>query len=540
MNPETRRALNDRWYQLGWFTDATIGHRIQAAAASRPDTALTWIARDSTQRRHTLAEIDRRSTAVALNLQRSGRLPGETLAVLMPNCVEFAIAYCGAMKAGMLFLPIVHYYGRAEVEYILRTSRAKVFIVPTASSRQDWVTSAEQLTDVPDLRSVYAFGEGDTGNLLPWSELEQPVPGARLVQPAVSPDAVCAMVYTSGTTSEPKGVRHTHNSLLANVRGLRETWSGNGPGRTTMQMLPAGHIAGIMSLNTALFHGGDAVFLEAWIPEQAAAVIEEFGVNSTSGSAFFVRGLFDAVKRLGTDSSTLEQVTLGAAGVPASLVIAVEELSWNAVRSYGSSEQLVATTTPNTAPLELRAHTDGLPIGADEISIIDDDGSHLPVGVVGEVVMRGPTQFAGYLGDELNREAFIADGWFRTGDVGFLDSGGYLTITDRKKDIIIRGGENISSQEVEALLVQHPGILEVAVIAAPDERYGERVGAVIVPRPGAAPVTIDELRTMFRTAGLAPQKTPERIWVTATLPRTAAGKVKKFALRNAVRSGELS
>ncbi len=539
MDQETRQRLNQRWYDLGWYSNATIGQRVLTVAAERPATTFTYIGKDSSQRQYTLGEIDRRSTSMAINLQRLGFAPGETLAVLMPNCIEFAIVYCAAMKAGMLFLPIVHYYGRAEVQYILRQSKARVFIVPTTTGRHDYVGLAQSL-DVPDLRLRYAFGSGDTGDLTHWDELERPVPGARLADPAVSPDSVCAMVYTSGTTAEPKGVRHTHNSLLSNVRGLRETWAGNGPGCVTMQMLPAGHIAGIMSMNTALFHGGDAVFLETWIPEQAAAVIEEFGITSTSGSAFFVRGLFDAVQQLGTDTSTLQQVTLGAAGVPASLVIAVDAIGWKAVRSYGSSEQLVATTTPNTAPLELRAHTDGVPIGADEISIVDDEGNHLPADAVGEVAMRGPTQFAGYLGDDLNREAFIADGWFRTGDVGFLNREGYLTITDRKKDIIIRGGENISSQEVEALLVQHPAIADVAVVAAPDERYGERVGAVIVPRPGTSPVTIEDIKEMFTEAGLAPQKIPERIWTMESLPRTAAGKVKKFELRAAIRAGELT
>ena len=181
-------------------------------------------------------------------------------------------------------------------------------------------------------------------------------------------------------------------------------------------------------------------------------------------------------------------------------------------------------------PLDKQLHTEGRPIAGVELRFVDEDGVDVPPGADGEICTRGPELFGGYLDPALNADAFLAGGWFRTGDIGRLDAEGYLLITDRKKDIIIRGGENISSKEVEALLLAHPAVADAAAVAAPDDRMGEIVRACVVLKPGAA-LTLDAVRTHFFASGIARQKTPERLSIMTELPRNASGKVLKHELR---------
>ena len=225
----------------------------------------------------------------------------------------------------------------------------------------------------------------------------------------------------------------------------------------------------------------------------------------------------------------------GAAAVPPTLVERADRAGVPSYRCYGSSEHPSVTSSLPSDPLEKRAMTDGSPMPPNEIRIVDDDGKDVDPGKPGEVATRGPELFVGYSDDALNVAAFLPGGWFLTGDIGVVDAEGYLTITDRKKDVIIRGGENIASKEVEDVLSRHSAIDDVAVVAEPDERYGERVCAFVTLREGAD-LSLDEVRRLFANAGVARQKTPERLEVVDAFPRTAAGKIKKFELRDRLRA----
>jgi acyl-CoA synthetase (AMP-forming)/AMP-acid ligase II len=209
---------------------------------------------------------------------------------------------------------------------------------------------------------------------------------------------------------------------------------------------------------------------------------------------------------------------------------------WSLTRSYGSSEHPQATATRYEDDLAVRVATDGAPIPGTEIRVVDEHGDDVPNGVAGEVLLRGPQQFLGYTDPELNDAAVDHDGWFHTGDVGTLDAHGRLTITDRIKDIIIRGAENLSSMEIEGIALRHPAIADAAAIGVPDPRYGERVGLVVVTAPGTTPVTVEDLRRFFRDAGVATAKSPECLFFADELPRNPSGKVKKHVLREALAS----
>jgi acyl-CoA synthetase (AMP-forming)/AMP-acid ligase II len=271
------------------------------------------------------------------------------------------------------------------------------------------------------------------------------------------------------------------------------------------------------------------VLLDAWDPSLAARLIEEHRIESTAGTPYFVTSLFAAADAEGRDLSSLTKFMVGAANVPRAVIDLAEERGVAAYRAYGSTEHPTVTSGSPEDPIDARATTDGQVTPGNEVRIVDDDGRDVAPGARGEVVTRGPEHILGYTDPAVDVDAFLPGGWFRTGDIGVLDDG-FLTIVDRKKDIIIRGGENIASKEVEDLLVEHWGIADAAAVAVPDARLGETVGVFVVLVPGAS-LDLDDVRRYFRAAGVAVQKTPERLEVVDELPRGPGGKVLKVELR---------
>jgi cyclohexanecarboxylate-CoA ligase len=278
-------------------------------------------------------------------------------------------------------------------------------------------------------------------------------------------------------------------------------------------------------------HGAPTLVLETWDPARAAGFVDEYRLTYGVGAPVQLAGLLDEQARGTATLATLAEFMTGAAAVPPTLIRRADAAGIPAYRCYGSSEHPTISTGTVADPLDKRATTDGRIIGGSEIRLVDDEGADVPDGADGEIASRGGELFLGYTDARLDRDAFLPGRWFRTGDVGRLDDDGYLTITDRKKDIIIRGGENISSKEVEDVLAEHPAVQDVAAIGLPDDRLGERVCAVVVLGAGRT-LELDEVREHFAATGLARQKTPERIEVVDELPRTPAGKVQKFALRS--------
>jgi acyl-CoA synthetase (AMP-forming)/AMP-acid ligase II len=377
----------------------------------------------------------------------------------------------------------------------------------------------------PALRTVITVGEGSgVDGAVPFADLAGRL-GRPFAAPELARDARAMLVYTSGTTADPKGVQHSHRSLLAEVfsptvaRRVRQ-----------LALFPAGHVAGLLGLVRVLVHGCPTVVQEAWDPARAAELVDEHALTYGVGAPVMLAGLLDEQARGTATLATLREFMTGAANVPPALIQRAEAAGLPAYRCYGSSEHPTISTGVVDDPLVKRATTDGRIITGNEIRLVDDAGNDVPDGAEGEIASRGGELFLGYTDSALDRDAFLPGRWFRTGDVGRLDGDGYLTVTDRKKDIIIRGGENISSKEVEDVLAEHPAVAEAAAIGLPDERLGERVCAVVVLAAGRT-LDLDEVREHFASSGLAKQKTPERVEVVTELPRTPAGKVQKFRLR---------
>ena len=440
--------------------------------------------------RLTYAQLDELVARIACGLIARGAKPGDIVTSQLPSCVE-AFALCLAVnRIGAVHNPVVMIYRDREVGFIRRQAASAVFI-----DRAD--------------DDVFTAGPSD-------------VPTATRLE---EPDLPRFLLYTSGSTAEPKGVLHSDRTVDA------ECAAQAGFHRLTEHevfVIPSslGHISGLLyGVFLPVWLGATSVLMRTWDAGQFLALVEAEGGTFTGGAPTFLQGVVDHPELARFDISSLRLFPCGGADVPPALIRrAAKVLGVRTGRGYGSTEfpSITSSAGPGEAE-DKRAETDGRPIGANRVRIVD-----------GEIQARGPELFLGYLDAALDAEAFTPDRWFRTGDLGVVDDDGYLTVTGRRKDVIIRSGENISAREVEELLAGHPGVADVAVVARPDPRTGERACACVVPRRPAEPPTLAELCAHLLDAGLSRRKLPEQLELVDALPLTAGGKVDKQALRTAV------
>jgi acyl-CoA synthetase (AMP-forming)/AMP-acid ligase II len=503
-----RARAEARWREQGLHRGITLAALLDEGAARHADTPITFFSRIRPAV-WTLRELHEEGERTASALHGLGLAAGDALAVQLPNWPETAIAYYAAARLGLVLVPIVPIYGPAEVGEILRRSQAKAFVCAAEFRRRRAADDLPRLGETA-VEHTIVVGEPEAGQtLFRWGELR---PGPAPPPAPTDATAPAVLLYTSGTTARPKGVIHSHDTLIAELVNS-PTPPPDTPGTVSLQPFPAGHTAGLVALLGPVVHGHPTIVMDVWDPADAARLVEAHRVTAMAGTPIFLSSLLDA----GGELSTLRHATTGGAGVPPALVERADALGWRVCRCYGATEGPSVTATQADDPLALRAYTDGRPIGGARIKLVD-----------GEVAVLSPESFVAYDDPRDNAGAFTDDGWFLTGDIGVIDAEGCLTITDRKKDIIIRGGENISSKEVEDVLARHPAIVEAAVVAAPDDTYGERVCAFVV---SAATLTLDDIRAHFERAGVARQKTPELLRLVDDLPRTPAGKVRKPELR---------
>ena len=510
---------------------ATLADALERGAIDHPTTLLHF-AGAGHETSIGLGAVVERARSLAASFRARGIAPGDRIAVQVPNWVEGVVTYVAAAFVGAVVVPIIHIYGPSEVGFIVRESRARMLVVPDRWRNIDYLERLGRLDAGPALEQVVIIGDDVPSGCEAWYDLEARGAGAPpCPAPATSPDDVAFLIYTSGTSGTPKGVLHSHATVLAEVESLG-AMLGDDSRTTVLGSFPAGHIAGVAALLRSFVLGVTTVLLDSWDASLAAALVEHHGVHSSAGTPFFLTSLLDAGEAEGRDLSSLDRFMVGAANVPRSVVDRADAAGVRAYRAYGSTEHPTVTSGHPSDELDRRATTDGRLTPGNELRIVDDDGRDVPDGSPGEIVTRGPERFVGYSSGS-SGESFLPGGWFRTGDIGVFE-GGYLTVVDRKKDIIIRGGENIASKEVEDILLDHPAVADAAVVAAPDQRLGESVCAFVVLR-GSASLTIDDVRRHFERAGVARQKTPERIEIVHDLPRGHGGKVQKVELRARLR-----
>ncbi|MDT7767671.1 MAG: hypothetical protein QOI30_667 [Mycobacterium sp.] len=519
-------ALRDRWYSEGRYSSTTCIDAFERAAIEHAQVPVVFVV-GGTENSVTVGEIHTAARVFAAGMQRLGIGPGDAVAVQLTNGLECAVAYEAALLCGAVLVPIVHIYGPSEVGFILSESSARLLVMPARFRSTSYEEHAEVYSALPALDNVVVVGASEPKpDYLTWSDIS--TNSAQYVVPTVLSDDVCVLLYTSGTVAAPKGVQHSHNSILAEQATLPSLLAG-GSHDVQLVTFPPGHVAGLSSMFRPLMSGTRSVFLDHWDAELAVDLIARFAVTATSGAPFHLDGLL-RVEDTTAKLTTLREFLTGAAPVSEDLGRRAAAAGVTAYRCYGMTEHPTVTGAHADDPLSVRMSTDGAPMAGCAVRILDHSGADRPLGIAGEVVVQGPDQFIGYRDPALNTAAFTADGWFRTGDLGRLDAQGRLTITDRIKDVIIRGGETISSGQIEDVLQAHPAVAEAAALAAPDSRYGEVVAAVVVLRSGTR-LDLAELRRHFAASGLARQKAPEHLVVVDSLPRTALGKVRKADLR---------
>ncbi|MFD3811822.1 AMP-binding protein [Rhodococcus sp. NPDC058639] len=498
--------LVERYEHEGWWTRETIGDMLARGLKAAPDIEFR-VHSDVRPWSGTVGEVENVARRLAAGLRRRGVGPGDVVAFQLPNWMEAAAVFWATSFLGATVVPIVHFYGRKELGFILRESSPKVFVCAERFGYTEY--QPDLCADIP----IVGVVGRDFDDLLDAEPFEGVLP--------TDPAAPALLAFTSGTTSDPKGVVHSHRTLGFETRQLTARY----PADRGMQLTgaPVGHFIGMVNaFLIPLLDNSPINLLDVWNPARAIELMESDGLVIGGGATYFVTSLldhpdFDPDRHL----KYMKYAGLGGSTVPAAVTRRLDSLGITVFRAYGSTEHPSITSSLVTHPADKRLFTDGCVSPGVEIRLTED----------GEILSRGPDLCMGYTDPELTARMFDEDGWYHTGDIGVLDDDGFLTITDRKADFIIRGGENISALEVEEVLLTLPSVAEAAVVSAPDERLGEHAAAVLRLHPGHAMPTLDELREHFRASGIAKQKWPEELHEVAEFPRTASGKIQKFRVR---------
>jgi cyclohexanecarboxylate-CoA ligase len=520
-----------RYRRDGWWADVTLAQRFESAVASHGDRPVLTDGEVLTY-----AQLEGGASAFAGALASRGVGRGDVVSFQLPNWWETAIVMLGVARLGAVCNPLQMIYRQTELRFILAQCESKALVVPGMFRGTDYQGMANEvaseLPHAPIVVATRACGATELGALL--EEGETPP------DTFVSPDDVLLLMYTSGTTSEPKGVLHTHNTLLRSAQDLVDLFR-YGPEDKVFMPSPVTHITGLLlGFIAPWLSGAGTVLDDQWAPREALLEIVNEGCTFTGGATTFIRGYIDAARGLGLGPNDIPLVKgpCGGADVPPSVIREGQEvLGARFTRIYGATEGVTITGTASDRPFDLCAETDGCPLPGYELRILRPDRSDVSIGEIGDIEVRGPGNFVGYYDAGLNADCFTADGFIKMGDLGVWDEDGHIRIQGRFKDIIIRNGENISAKEVEDILVTHPEISDVAIIAVPDPDTGERACAYIVAH--AAAPTLKDIRVFLDGAQIAKQKYPEYMIVVEEMPRTASGKIQKFKLREDVRTREL-
>lgn len=529
----------------GWWHDRTINDALDACLATCPDQlALTAVRAESgDMRRFTYRELARMADRIAVGLSRLGVGRDDVVAMQLPNGWQFTALYLACSRLGAVVNPLMPIFRERELSFMLRHGEAKVLIVPKVFRGFDHEAMARALQpSLPELRRVVVLGGGgddDFDALLttPAWEDEADAP-AVLGGSRPGPDDITQLIYTSGTTGEPKGVMHSANTVMANILPYAERLHLTHDDVVLMAS-PMAHQTGFMyGLLMPILLRARVVLLDVWVPKVAVELIRSQGVSFTMASTPFLTDLTKTVQESGAGVPSLKIFLCAGAPIPGALVEqARRTLGTKIVSAWGMTENGAVTLIRPEDDDERAFTTDGCALPGVEVRVVDDLGQALPPGTNGRLVVRACSNFGGYL-KRPQWNATDAEGWFDTGDLARLDASGYLRISGRSKDVIIRGGENIPVFEVESLLYKHPAVAQAAIVAYPDERLGERACAVVVTKPGQS-LDLAGMVEFLNGHKLATQYLPERLVLRDAMPSTPSGKIQKFKLREMLRDGTL-
>lgn len=470
----------------------------------------------------TYRQLDERADAVANGLLRAGVGNGEKIALLLPNCPEFLYAFFGVVKLGAIAVPVNTQLKSEEIAYILENAEAQGLI--TTPELYERVRPVRKR--LPRLELLYLTGERAKEGFVFSGLLSHPKTAPKI---DVDPGDPAALIYTSGTTGRPKGVILTHRNYLVDTDQTVHA-AKIGEADRFLCILPLFHVNGqVVTILSPLFAGGSMVLMERFTPKEFFPTLSRFKATAFSGVPTIYAMLLQHVEPGKYDLSSLRFCICGAAPMPVELFEKFEA-AFHAfiLEGYGLSE---GTCVSSLNPLggKRKIGSIGLPLPGQAMKIVDDQDRELSDRAVGEIVVKGENVMAGYFKNPEATAEALRSGWLHTGDLGYRDEEGYFFIVGRKKEMIIRGGENIYPKEIEEILYRHPQVAEAAVVGLPDPLWGEEVAAFIIPKPQETPDG-DEIMAFCRRQ-LANFKCPRRVILVSELPKTATGKIQKGVLR---------
>ena len=524
---EQRRAA---YRQQGLWGDASLADYWQQTARAMPDKIAVV---DNHGASYTYSALDHAASCLANWMLVKGIESGDRIAFQLPGWCEFTVIYLACLKIGAVSVPLLPSWREAELVWVLNKCQAKMFFAPTLFKQTRPVDLILPLQNqLPQLQQIVGVDKlaPATSSL----SLSQIIADNTSLTTAITThgDELAAVLFTSGTEGLPKGVMLTHNNILASERAycvrLNLTWQD-----VFMMPAPLGHATGFLHGVTAPFLiGARSVLLDIFTPDACLALLEQQRCTCMLGATPFVYDLLNLLEKQPADLSALRFFLCGGTTIPKKVARECQQRGIKLLSVYGSTESSPHAVVNLDDPLSRFMHTDGYAAAGVEIKVVDDARKTLPPGCEGEEASRGPNVFMGYFDEpELTARALDEEGWYYSGDLCRMDEAGYIKITGRKKDIIVRGGENISSREVEDILLQHPKIHDACVVAMPDERLGERSCAYVVLKAPHHSLSLEEVVAFFSRKRVAKYKYPEHIVVIEKLPRTASGKIQKFLLR---------
>lgn len=473
---------------------------------------------------------------LAAGLASLGVQKGEVVSCQLPNWWELTALHLACVRIGAVINPLMPIFRERELRFMLGHAQSRVLVIPESFRSFDYPAMVANVrTDLPELEHVLVIG-GQGANSFEQVLLERTWEtevdtAALFAERKLEGDDIVQLLYTSGTTGEPKGVLHTSNTLFSNVRPYAERLH-LGADDVIMMASPIAHQTGFLyGLIMPVYLQATAVLQDVWDPQYAMGVAQAEKPTFTMASTPFLADLIDTAPAFPGHLDSLKVFVSAGAPIPGALVEkAAAVVGARIVSAWGMTENGAVTMVRPEDALSRVTTSDGLALPYMEVRVVDDQQQPLPAGEEGNLLVRGASQFVGYLKrPELN--AMDEDGWFETGDLATVDQDGYIRITGRTKDVVIRGGENVPVVELENLLYKHPAISAVALVGCPDPRLGERVCAYVTLHGGYTALTLSEITSYLSEQGVSRNYLPEYLEVMDALPRTPSGKIQKFKLR---------
>lgn len=524
-------------YQSQW-PNRTILDYLDDAIEKHPDK-IAIIDRKS---RYTYRELGKLVNRVALGLNEIGLGKGDVISLQLPNWTEFVILHLAITKIGAITNPLIPFYRDREIGYMVGLAESKMIVVPSRFRNFYYPEMIHRLMEQwPAMEHVYVIGDDVPNGMKSFSSLidvpwEEKKDINLLNEITLDPNDITQIIFTSGTTGNPKGVMHTHNSLCI----AAQYWNGrlglNADDVMFMASTVAHQTGFVYGVRAPVQAGGTAIFQDMWNPREFVDFIEKDKVTITAGATPFLRDFIGQEGLENFDLRTLKIFGAYGAPIPRALVKeARERFNFNILAGWGQTENGLVTLTNLEDPEEKLIGSDGIPFTGMEVKIVDEEGNECPRNQEGNLLSKGPAHFVGYLKRMEDTLKEFSGDWFMTGDRATMDEDGYIRITGRSKDIIIRGGENIPVAYIENILYEHPDISDAQVVAMPDPRLQEKACAFISMKAGKTPLTLKTLQTFLTDKGVAKQYWPEHVEVIDDFPRTPSGKIQKFRLREKIK-----